>query len=227
MLIEAEADLGAPDNNGNTPLHNAIYTSNIPMIQLLLSNGADVNTQRGHDKATPLMCAVMNFDVKVTELLVENGADVNCQDYRGRTPLMWVCQSGSEYLVNYLLDHGADSTLRDSTNNTPILRAKLEGHEGIVKILEDHFCKQYNIKSNTTGCDLDKEGCPVDEEKFCTVCWERPVDTAVVRHFFLLFFSRLLILLRSFGVVMWPSVYIALPNFNFVQFVANPSAECK
>ncbi len=58
LLILSGADVNASaKSTGDTPLHLAVGTTNIPVMELLLQNGADINAQN-QSKQTPLDVAV-------------------------------------------------------------------------------------------------------------------------------------------------------------------------
>ena len=72
---------------GNTPLHTASAAASIPMLQLLIDAGADVNAVN-EDGETPLHRALaMQSNYDLARLLIENGADVFNRAVDGKTPL--------------------------------------------------------------------------------------------------------------------------------------------
>jgi ankyrin repeat protein len=92
--------------NGNfTPLMSAI--SNYDMSNLIISRGADVNSQ-DDTGTTSLMFAIFLNRYATAELLIAHGADVNARDIMDRTALMFAAQAGRKDLVELLIAHGAD-----------------------------------------------------------------------------------------------------------------------
>ena len=79
VLLEAGANVNAPNVHQNTPLHLAAVRGYANVVAALLEAGADVN--RGdHSNFTPLHWACMRYDLHVEPaliLLIRNGADVN------------------------------------------------------------------------------------------------------------------------------------------------------
>ena len=69
-----------------TPLHAACQHGHLPVVELLLSNGADANA-RANSGQTPLhLCGTVDIALR----LVEAGADPNAtDDEHGTTPLVW------------------------------------------------------------------------------------------------------------------------------------------
>src|SRR3954471_3278403 len=76
MLLTQKADVNAPQPDGATALHWAIYRDDLPMVELLLESGAHVDVANSFG-ATPLSMAAENGDAAITERLLDAGADAN------------------------------------------------------------------------------------------------------------------------------------------------------
>jgi hypothetical protein len=80
MLLDAGADVNAEDENSRTVMHNAVggwKSSQIPVLQLLIDVGADVNkTCRGSEifDRTALSSAVHEGDLPAVKVLLDAGA---------------------------------------------------------------------------------------------------------------------------------------------------------
>ena len=92
MLLKHSADVNSQDEDGRTPLHDAIWGSGSKgdypqIVQLLLERGADMNARDTHHQ-TPLHIASMSpTTLDIVRTLLEHGADVDAEDESGRTPL--------------------------------------------------------------------------------------------------------------------------------------------
>lgn len=86
-MIERGADLEAKDSGaGASPLHFAVMKGNRPIVELLVTRGADVNS-RTKNGTTPLHTAVLYARLEIAEFLVGKGANVNAASVSGATPL--------------------------------------------------------------------------------------------------------------------------------------------
>ena len=57
--------------NGETPLHAAIFSGNLKVVQLLVERGADVNAADARMGQTPLMRAAASGKKEITRLLLQ------------------------------------------------------------------------------------------------------------------------------------------------------------
>jgi len=96
-------------------LHVAVIKKHKDVVELLLSNGADVNV-RNEAQSTPLHFAMENVDKGVAELLLSSGANPNVMNKAGFTPLTIVRYNFARYkgdqetnreILNLLLAKGA------------------------------------------------------------------------------------------------------------------------
>ena len=116
-LVEAGADVSAPDAYGSTPLHSAASSGDAAMMSVLLGAGADVTSRRLSDGSTPLHGTASGFrgNGATVSLLVQAGADVNARTHLGATPLHWAVSQGNHAAAARLLELGADRNARDDS----------------------------------------------------------------------------------------------------------------
>lgn len=106
-MVEQGADLEAKDPGaGASVLHYAVMRGRMPVIDVLLSRGADVNS-RTRMGTTPLHTAALYARIEVAELLIDAGADVNAQSASGVTPLAMAEAARNQPLAAMLRSRGA------------------------------------------------------------------------------------------------------------------------
>ncbi|BDC18744.1 ankyrin repeat domain-containing protein [Acidianus sp. HS-5] len=107
-------------HNGLTPLHVAVYSGNLEMVEILLQHGANPNvftipTTKLPKRFTPLQIAVMEqkptkYDIAKT--LIKYGANVNLYESNSDLstgPPLFIAIARIDYAtIKLLLDHGAD-----------------------------------------------------------------------------------------------------------------------
>lgn len=69
-----------------TPLTLACQYRNFEMVELLVSNNADVNKPSKNLSIKPLSIALYNNDYEIAEFLIENGADISSEDFYDFVP---------------------------------------------------------------------------------------------------------------------------------------------
>ena len=109
----------------------------IEILRLLLTHGAQVNTQ-GKFGITALILASETGNTEAVKLLIEYGAEVNmCNPYD--PPLTAAIKRGHTEILHLLLDHGADVNLQGNNGVTALIVACSAGnsevHAEIVELL--------------------------------------------------------------------------------------------
>jgi ankyrin repeat protein len=132
-------------DQGGTPLCWGAAAGDEDMVELLLTNKADINMKDGQGE-TPLQWAVEMNREEMTHLLLAKGAHVNAASKEGTTALHWATQNCRSNLVELLLSKGADVDAKDKDGETPLhvaaqfqgLSARFPGCNGIVELLLAH-----------------------------------------------------------------------------------------
>jgi tetratricopeptide (TPR) repeat protein len=125
-----------PDFEGNvigTGLMIGAWEGNIPMMELFLSRGADINKVNASGEQA-LLLAAWKGQLAAVRWLVERGASLNRQGKQWAA-LHYAAFNGHAEVVAYLLDRGADINALSSNGSTPLMMAAREGRESIAKTL--------------------------------------------------------------------------------------------
>ena len=134
-LIAQKADVNAPQNDGATALHWAVYRGDKELVDLLVRAGANPKAAN-REGSTPLWLASINGDAAIIAALLEAGADANEKLPLGRTPLMIAARTGNVDAIKALLDNGADVNAKETQRGTtPLMWAADEGHAAAVQLL--------------------------------------------------------------------------------------------
>ena len=101
LLLEAGADIHAPDKNGATPLHRAVRTRCAAAVECLLAAGSDATIQN-KPGSTPFHLAVQNTgrggsgadkaktaQREIIQTFLERGVSVALKDRNGKSVLQW------------------------------------------------------------------------------------------------------------------------------------------
>jgi ankyrin repeat protein len=137
-LVDQHADVNAPQADGATALHWAVYRSDKEAVDLLIHAGANVKAAN-REGSTPLWLASVNGDAAIISALIAAGADANEHLPLGRTPLMAAARTGNVDAIKALLDHGAEVNVNETLRGTtPLMWAADEGHAAAIKLLIEH-----------------------------------------------------------------------------------------
>lgn len=118
----------------DSPLIDAVKAADLPRVERLLAEGADVDAAQG-DGATALHWAVHRDRHDLAARLLRADASVDAADDHGVTPLALACLNASVPMVDLLLAAGADPSLARSTGVTPLMTAARVGNVEVVRRL--------------------------------------------------------------------------------------------
>ena len=114
-LVEQE------DDEGILPLFTALDRNNQDMINLLISQKADINHKSSSDGYTALHWACLYPNMNAAQLVLNQGAKVNIPDNVGKTPLFYAAQGRNGQalaVVKLLLAHDAQVNHEDLESKT-------------------------------------------------------------------------------------------------------------
>ncbi|MBA3954321.1 ankyrin repeat domain-containing protein [Candidatus Dependentiae bacterium] len=134
----------------NFKLGGQIRQGNIPKIDKLLQQGADINPVG--ESLPPLHTAIMYKKPDIVAHLLSAGAHVNLLNMLGATPLHFAINVNNQDIVKQLINAGTDALIKDSEGKTALdlaqspLRAEATSEERqnrteIVRLLREHLVK--------------------------------------------------------------------------------------
>jgi len=134
-LIAAKADVNAPQVDGATALHWAIYREDDDLVDLLIKSGANVKAAN-RDGMTPLAMASLYGKPALILKLLKAGADAAEVGPNGQTVLMLAARNGNPDAIKVLIEGGAKVNVRESIRGTTALMwAAEQKHPAAVKAL--------------------------------------------------------------------------------------------
>lgn len=144
-LVKFGANIRVTDNQGFSLLHKAVLSSNLDLVQFLLSSTTaegelllDINAT-SDEGFTPLHQAALHGSNKIIKLLLANGASVEVVSRQKATPLHLACTKDHVRAAVLLLEKGAFVDAQDRSQRTPLHYACLFGHAKIVRLLLDYY----------------------------------------------------------------------------------------
>ena len=134
-LIQQKADVNAPQVDGATALHWAVYRDEPELADVLIRAGADVKAANS-EGVTPLSMAALYGNAAMIDRLIKAGADAKQRGPNGETMVMLAARNGNPQAVTVLLEAGADVNAREPIRGTTALMWSVEQkHPEAVKVL--------------------------------------------------------------------------------------------
>lgn len=153
-----------PKNDWRTPLHYAAENGHVPIIEILLAYGSEVNAQTGEEiegiiegekvivrdpGKTPLLLACFNAKTEAAVFLIQKGAGVDAADYYDYTALHAASARGDLKLTQALLENGARTDFRTDYSEfseecgwesgfAPLHIAARNGNAELIELLLSH-----------------------------------------------------------------------------------------
>ncbi len=113
LIAQTSNNINGYDEEGKTPLLNAVSANNVAEVKRLIKLGADLNKQEQYGLlGTPLMYATSIKDGIILNLLLDNGADANIVDVNDDPAIHWAAYYGYTKNIAALINKGAELTLK-------------------------------------------------------------------------------------------------------------------
>jgi len=134
-LLQQKADVNAPQVDGATALHWAVYRDDLDAADQLIRAGAKPNAAN-REGITPLAMASLFGSAAMVDRLLAAGADARQRGPSGETMIMRAARNGNPDTIKRLVAAGADVNAKENLRGTTALMwAAEQRHAGAVKAL--------------------------------------------------------------------------------------------
>eukprot|EP00795_Rhopilema_esculentum_P008747 gene8747-14770_t len=132
ILIKAGADLNCLNEDGYTPALTALLQNNFPLVELLLQNGADVNTMRDGSTLKPMLHVLLSKTecLDLIEMFDDRSKHENIDDLTGdQIEKIYEEQNAEvkEAFFKLFMKCGADVNAVAEDGTTPVMLAIQQG----------------------------------------------------------------------------------------------------
>lgn len=154
-LIHKGADVNM-QKNGDTVLLTASFQGNPQVVDLLLTNGADIHCKRFegasvlHETVAGNDSKSLNGRIATLEKLLNHGIDIDIADEEGHTALHCAALYGALEMAVLLVNKGATINAKNKWGDVPLDRAALEGRVEVAEFLVE---KGAEVNNNEGGCN--------------------------------------------------------------------------
>lgn len=137
LIKEAGLGLDVRDSDvGATALFIAVERKHIPVAEILLSSGIDVNSKDSVGQTSLHRATHCGHD-EMIRFLTKYDADIDCQNDDGRTPWSANIRGNNETVLKLLLDAGADPSTKGHQGVSELYIAAQNGETQLVKLMLD------------------------------------------------------------------------------------------
>lgn len=139
ILENDEAPVDSRDQEGNTALHWAVYSSFKPVyyeiFEYLVQKGANIDWENNTENHSVLDWAVIAGNDRVVSRLLKLGADLLHKDKRGYNALHHAAQYNHPLLTYYLVKYGIPTDSLDTQGHTALHWAAYSAFDDIIRLL--------------------------------------------------------------------------------------------
>ncbi|KAF5270288.1 hypothetical protein FQA39_LY08399 [Lamprigera yunnana] len=147
--LESSKSVNNPDNNGNIPLHLAVLTDRVEIVDLLLER-SHVN-HKNYQGLTPLLLALLyNICEEIIMHLIDAGADIYAKSTMNETVLHMSVRGPNVKITEDFIKRGLDINAQDDNLYTPLIQAVQSNNLDAVCLLlyynaDVNICCRHNL----------------------------------------------------------------------------------
>lgn len=149
-------------NQGNTPLHCAVYGGHIEAVTLLLENYEADPCIPNNNECLPLHLAIIKGHEQICNYFLRDEhikQSINNPTNKGNTPLHLAAKYGHSTIALHLLAQGASLSINElnSAGETPLSLAIKNKHDSLARILLLNGAQVMIQNSNAPSCSSDTQ----------------------------------------------------------------------
>ena len=103
---------------GLTPFLCACLSGDLKTVQILISNGANINDTTKNGSNAAHICCEDKQRFQVLKYLLMRGLNINAKDSNGKTPLFIACEKQNIEAIIYLFDRKTELNIIDEYNRS-------------------------------------------------------------------------------------------------------------
>ena len=143
-LLDYKMDINCRGENGWTPILFLSRYGSVRVVEILKSRGADM-TIVSDSGLNCIHMAACNTDAGMVELFLSLDFDINSRSKKGKTPLMYACETGQMDVVQLLVIKKADILARDASGNNCYDWLNIDQHRNLAQMLQEKYPELVNI----------------------------------------------------------------------------------
>ena len=167
-----KVNINVQDEEGYTPLMNAITEGEIEVVKILLEHNADVTKIKDNSGRNAFFWAAVLDELEMLKLFEKYNPDFNIADNYGSNALFFTRKAET---VNYLLKNGADINKKNKSGRTPLIQHSLayENQDHVKFLLEKGA--DINAQDNE-GVTTLMFAVQTDKTKIIDICLSEKAD---------------------------------------------------
>ncbi len=167
-----KVNINVQDEEGYTPLMNAITEGEIKVVKILLEHNADVTKIKDNSGRNAFFWAAVLDELEMLKLFEKYNPDFNVSDNYGSNALFFTRKAET---VNYLLKNGADINKKNKSGRTPLIQHSLayENQDHVKFLLEKGA--DINAQDNE-GVTTLMFAVQTDKTKIIDICLSEKAD---------------------------------------------------